>query len=79
MNQFLATSALQAAMFAVLFLGISHPLLYEITDRLTSPFIGRFVRLAVHGSPTLVGILVHTAVFFFSVWGMLIATRKDNE
>lgn len=65
------TNLLQASMLAVMFLAMSHPLAYEISDGVLRPLIGRFARLAVDGSPTLVGILVHSVAFMLAAWGLL--------
>lgn len=74
----ITTNILQAAMLAVMFLAISHPVAYEISDGLVRPLIGRFARLAVDGSPTLVGILAHAAVFFLAAWGLLEAKERSE-
>lgn len=73
----ITTNLLQAGMLAVMFLVMSHPLAYEISDGLLRPLIGRFARLAVDGSPTLVGILAHAAAFFLAAWGLLEVKDRD--
>ena len=45
---------------ALLFIGISHPVVYGITNSLLAPIVGP---LSVGGAPTTVGLVVHAAVF----------------
>jgi hypothetical protein len=45
---------------ALLFVVVSHPVVYGITNTLLSPIVGP---LSIGGAPTTVGLLVHGAVF----------------
>ena len=44
---------------AVLFYVVSNPATYKLVESL----LGRFFKIATNGSPTAIGLLVHTAVF----------------
>jgi hypothetical protein len=45
----------------LIFYIVSHPILYRVTDTLLSGLVGPLVTLA--GTPTMMGMLIHAAVF----------------
>ena len=55
-----------ALIVSLIFYVVSNPVTYRIVRRILGSFIA-----TTNGSPTQVGILVHTAVFMAIVWGIL--------
>ena len=48
---------------ALLFIVVSHPMTYGITNSILSPIIGP---LSIGGAPTTVGIVIHAIVFAYA-------------
>lgn len=48
---------------ALLFIVVSHPMTYGITNSILSPILGP---LSIGGAPTTVGIVVHAIVFAYA-------------
>jgi hypothetical protein len=67
-----------ALSFALLFFVISSPMTYRLVDKLVgsilipiSPYIADFFRVAEAGTPTTVGLLVHSAVFGLVAYALM--------
>jgi hypothetical protein len=56
---------------SLIFFLIANPETYKLTEW----FIGRFFTIANGGCPTSAGFFLHTILFFFMLWGIMLFPR----
>ena len=56
---------------ALVFFLIANPETYKISES----FLGHFVTIANGGCPTSYGFFIHTILFFFVLWGIMLFPR----
>ncbi len=54
---------------ALVFFVVSNPEMYAFTDTLFGSFV---TVMTAGGAPTPAGLLVHTVLFFFAMWGLML-------
>jgi hypothetical protein len=55
----------------LIFFLIANPETYKMTES----FFGRFFKVATNGCPTSAGFFLHTIIFFFILWGIMLFPR----
>ena len=52
----------------LIFFLIANPETYKLTEQI----FGRFLTIAINGCPSVSGFFLHTILFFFVLWGLML-------